>query len=70
LGHTLLSEGLRVSSEEDPKRTVDEWLRATEGELPGKAAQLYPRLSNNDLQRPELMDFTWARSIRTGEGSE
>ena len=57
LGHTLLSEALRMTFENQQKQSVPDWLRDAEQQLPQRAAELYEGVKKQDIQLPELMDF-------------
>jgi WD40 repeat protein len=66
LEHTLLVEALRTADQGRPDQSIDQWLRATESQLPQRAQELYPELKEDDLQLPELMDFANRNTAASG----
>lgn len=57
LGHSLLVEALVEEAKAHPQETLAEWLHDTERQVPVLTHQLYPELSEADVQLPELFDF-------------
>ena len=67
-GRTLLVEALETVAQANPNQSLVEWLKGTERELPIRMRQLYPRINEGDVQRPELLDFAGTRNIRRATG--
>jgi WD40 repeat protein len=65
---TLLVETLETVAQANPSESLVEWLKGTERELPIRIRQLYPRINEADVQRPELLDFAGTRNIRRAAG--
>jgi WD40 repeat protein len=61
LGHTLLAEALLSAAKEEPAANIENWLKLTEEQLPQRAEELYPGINSDDLQLPELLDFSTTR---------
>jgi WD40 repeat protein len=61
LGHTLLVEALVSAATEQRAADIENWLKLAEEQLPRRAAELYPEISSDDLQLPELLDFSVAK---------
>jgi hypothetical protein len=56
-GRTLLVDALETVEKANPQNTLEQWLQATEQQLPITAKRLYPTLRQEDAQTPVLLDF-------------
>jgi hypothetical protein len=54
---TILVNVLKAVASTQPKQTLEQWLEGVETRLPSVAKQLYPKLNENEIQSPLLLDF-------------
>jgi WD40 repeat protein len=55
---TILVNVLKDIASAQPQQTLEQWMKGVETTLPSVAKQLYPKLNENDVQSPLLLDFT------------
>ena len=59
-GRTLLVDSLVSVAQSNPKQNLAQWLKGVERELPATMSRLYPRMKEEELQSPVLLDFSGA----------
>jgi WD40 repeat protein len=64
-GQTLLVVALETIASANPKWTLAELLKGTEQELPQVMKRLYPQMSEDEVQLPELLDFSGRKPLST-----
>ncbi len=61
-GRTLLVDALASVAHRNPSQSLMEWLRGTERQLPVTFSKLYPKMKEDELQSPVLLDFSGSDS--------
>jgi hypothetical protein len=69
-GRTLLVDTLEIVANKIPQGDLPQWIRRVEGELPRTAKQLYPRMNEEAVQQPVLLDFVKISNSATDSGRE
>jgi len=64
-GQTLLVVALETMAAANPKWTLAELMKGTEQELPRVMKRLYPEMRENEVQLPELLDFSGRKPLST-----
>jgi hypothetical protein len=64
-GQTLLVVALETIASANPNWTLAELLKGTEQELPQVMKRLYPQMSEDEVQLPELLDFSGRKPLST-----
>jgi WD40 repeat protein len=57
-GRTLLVDSLVSVAQSNPKQNLAQWLKGVEQQLPVTMSKLYPRMKEDELQSPVLLDFS------------
>lgn len=61
-GRTLLVEALEIAGRSNPQSSMSEWFRRTVRLLPSNIRKRYPVMREEDVQAPELLDFSQPRN--------
>jgi hypothetical protein len=68
-GRTLLVDSLVSVAHSNPTQNLAQWLKGVEQQLPVTMSKLYPRMKEDELQSPVLLDFSGAEEQTAIEGA-